>query len=141
MKTKYKITPFTNKKLTQVSSDDGEWTCLCGNTASSDGFTPISPNGELRDMGTESQHYRCNQCGRVIRDADGWVIGTTSEAPKTPAAKVFLRNLADLMLVFNVRRLTGVDDGRIWIVFEWDSESNHAENEPFDLSVEELKDL
>ena len=65
----------------------GEWRCLCGNVASSEGFHPCDVRGDSMEPepGWEDL-YRCDRCGRIILQAwngeaagigepAGWVVG------------------------------------------------------------------
>ena len=145
MTSQFKINPRKLFDQSQVAINNGNWICICQNTPDSDGFTPITADGILTDMGLESELYRCNSCGRVIQNDNGAVVGTTTKLvkghPTTQKGLSFLRELGRLMARHYLLRLTGTDDGRVWLVFLHDTDSTHNEPEPFDLSLEDLRQL
>ena len=63
---------MTERKHIHVSKE-GEFTCLCGNVASSDGFDPCNYAGLAMEPTEEWPGlYRCNQCMLIIR-GECWI--------------------------------------------------------------------
>jgi hypothetical protein len=61
-----------------IKAKEGDFLCLCGNTASDEGFFPCNSEGEevepsLEDWTTDC--YVCDRCGRIIRQSDLRVVG------------------------------------------------------------------
>jgi len=55
----------------------GEWTCLCGNVASEDGFFPCDADGNLVEPSWQewtTNLYRCDRCLRKINQATGEIV-------------------------------------------------------------------
>jgi len=55
----------------------GEWTCLCGNVASEDGFFPCDADGnsvEPTPQEWTTNLYRCDRCLRKINQATGEIV-------------------------------------------------------------------
>jgi hypothetical protein len=67
----------------RIHIEDGEFTCLCGNVAISDGFYPCDSNGvevEPTIGGDWDQiRYVCMRCGRIIDQNSGEVLGRRKE--------------------------------------------------------------
>lgn len=56
---------------------DGEWVCLCGNTAASEGFYPCDERGEMVEPTPEewtTNWYICDRCGRMINQSTRDVV-------------------------------------------------------------------
>jgi hypothetical protein len=71
-------------------SAPGEWVCLCGNTGLSAGFFPCDQAGnevEPTEEAWTTDCYVCDQCGRIIRQADRRVVGIRSNNTLTEAEK------------------------------------------------------
>ncbi len=52
-----------------IEHDNGDWTCLCGNYASLDGFFPCDETGrevEPTPVDWHTNLYICAQCNRLI---------------------------------------------------------------------------
>lgn len=61
-----------------------EWTCLCGNTAPESGFSPSDHRGvPTGDDGAWFGFHLCPDCGRVIHNETGQVIGRRAVEPTT----------------------------------------------------------
>ncbi|MFG1872111.1 hypothetical protein [Micromonospora arborensis] len=60
-----------------------EWTCICGNTASASGFSPSDHRGVPMEDGPWHGFHVCPDCGRVIHNATGQVIGRATVEPTT----------------------------------------------------------
>ncbi len=57
--------------------EHGEWTCICGNTASEDGFFPCDAVGNLVEPTPQewtTNLYRCDRCHRKINQATGEIV-------------------------------------------------------------------
>ncbi len=63
-----------NEKIQSNEHDD--WTCICKNTAGSQGFYPCDEDGnEVEpDKNWQSNTYICFGCGRVIDQASKEVV-------------------------------------------------------------------
>jgi len=57
--------------------EHGEWTCLCGNVASEDGFFPCDADGNVVEPSWQewtTNLYRCDRCLRKINQATGEIV-------------------------------------------------------------------
>ena len=65
-------------RLTKITVDRDLWICLCGNTASAQGFFPCDSEGERVEPSLQawtSGWYVCDGCGRIIDEATRRVVG------------------------------------------------------------------
>ncbi len=64
-----------------ISSIDGEWVCVCGNTATKDGFFPCDAHGvevEPTPQEWRTDCYVCEGCGAIIDIHSLQIIGVRS---------------------------------------------------------------
>jgi hypothetical protein len=73
---------ITRSAAENITADNGELLCLCGNDAPNYGFAMSDTTGEVTfdpdsdgcAFGWDGTHYVCNQCGRVIDQDTGRVV-------------------------------------------------------------------
>jgi hypothetical protein len=69
-------------ELERIRVEGGEFTCLCGNASTSDGFSPCDANGvavEPTPEAWDGVRYVCDRCGRIINQHTGAVLGRREE--------------------------------------------------------------
>lgn len=86
--------------MQHIKSAPGEWVCLCGNRGVGTGFFPCDQAGNEVEPTEEvwtTDCYVCDQCGRIIRQADRRVVGVRSNNIPTEAEKqVIFQNAPNL---------------------------------------------
>lgn len=61
----------------------GEFTCVCGNTPVGEGFDSCNRDGVMQQTNDDTPwdgHVRCGECGRIIVNDTGLVVGTVPAA-------------------------------------------------------------
>ena len=66
------------KQVFIAKNHDGEWTCICGNTALDAGFYPCDELGQVvepTEKDWKTNWYICYRCGRIIHNYTSQVLG------------------------------------------------------------------